>query len=66
MPEEPRRVRPIRPRTPPRLNPSPPTEPIWQDLPSGQREELLQRLGRMLADRLAVPDAPAEGTHESR
>ena len=49
---------------PPRLNPSPRTEPRWQDLPSRQQEELLQRLGRMVADRLANPDAPAEGPHE--
>ena len=51
--------------TPPlRLIQSPATEPRWQDLPSHQQEELLRHLGRMLAERLTVPDATAEGTHE--
>jgi hypothetical protein len=52
--------------TPPRLTTPPPVEPRWQDLPTHQQEELLRRLGRMLAERLAAPDAPAEGTHEPR
>lgn len=51
---------------PPRLNLESPTEPRWQDLPTTQQEELLRRLGRMLADRLAVLDAPKEATHEQR
>ncbi|WP_165066796.1 hypothetical protein [Paludisphaera rhizosphaerae] len=51
---------------PPRLKPPRPTGPRWQDLPESRREELLRRLGRMLAERLADPDAQAEGTHDSR
>ena len=62
MPEEPLHVPPAHLRSPPRLNPAPPTEPRWQDLPASQQQELLRRLGRMLADRLAAPDPPAEGT----
>jgi hypothetical protein len=43
-----------------------PSEPRWQDLPPKRREELLRLLGRMLDERLAIADAPAEVAHEHR
>jgi hypothetical protein len=52
------------PVPPPRLSPPRSTGPRWQDLPTSRQEELLRRLGRMLAERLDGPDAPAEGAHE--
>jgi hypothetical protein len=39
---------------------------MWQDLPAKQQQELLLRLGRMLAERLAAPDVAEEATHDSR
>lgn len=53
------------PAPPPRLTP-PPAQPRWEDLPTRQREELLQHLGRMLAARLAAPDAPKGVKREPR
>jgi len=52
------------PPHPPAPEPAPSAQPRWQDLPTNHQEELLRRLGRMLAERLAVPDVTAEGTHE--
>ena len=56
-------ARPTRLRSPPRLSPRA-TGPRWQDLPKSRQEDLLRRLGQMLAERLADPDVPTEGKPE--